>query len=123
MTDSRNTSCVRNASGFILEMTRHGFVHAGGLHGKPSAQVHQVTCDGKAEAHTGDLGHGRVWSITAGRNGGGFVSQTYGLTSFHSLYLQEPRGDALLNDGCLQRESTVSAINGHKGMMVGNEWE
>ena len=74
-----------------MKITRHVFVHAGGLHGKPSAQVHQVTCDGKAEAHAGTLGHGRVWSITAGRNGGGFVSQTYGLTSFHSLYLQEPR--------------------------------
>ena len=88
--DGRDTSWV-NASGFVLKITRHVFVHAGGLHGEPSAQVHQVTCDGEAEAHTGTLGHGRVRSRTAGSKGGRFVSQTYGLNSFHSLYLQEPR--------------------------------
>ena len=67
--DGRDTSWV-NASGFVLKITRHVFVHAGGLHGEPSAQVHQVTCDGKAEAHAGTLGHGRVRSRTAGSKGG-----------------------------------------------------
>ena len=67
--DGQNTSWV-NASGFILEITRHVFVHAGGLHGEPSAQVHQLTCDGEAEVHTGTLGHGRVRSRTTGSKGG-----------------------------------------------------
>ena len=31
-------------------------------------------------------------------------------------------GNDLCNDDGLQREDTVNAINGHKGMMVGNEW-
>ena len=92
MTDSRTTSYVRNASGFILEMTRHGFVHAGGLHGKPSAQVHRVTCDGKVEAHTGTLGHGRVWGSTAGSTAEGLYHKHMVSAHFHNLYSQESRG-------------------------------
>ena len=53
--DGLGTSWV-NARDFILEMTRHVFVHAGCLQGGLSAQVHQGTCDGEAEAQTGTLG-------------------------------------------------------------------
>ena len=53
--DGPETSWV-NARDFVLKMTRHVFVHAGCLQGGLSAQVHQGTCDGEAEAQTGTLG-------------------------------------------------------------------
>ena len=55
------------------------------------------------------------WKVCISNLWSQFVSQP--------IFAGTMSGNDLCNDDGLQREDTVNAINGHEGMMVGNEWE